>query len=500
MTQRIVADIAVVGSGFAGTLTAILLHQVGFRVVLLERGQHPRFALGESSTPTADLVLRDLAAKYDLPWLHTLSRYGTWKDQYPEVTCGPKRGFSYFAHEPGHAFFSFPDHRNELLVAASHDEAHADTHWLRSDVDAMFVDQAVTMGISYFDRTSLRIIEHAPKWKLNGERSGGDSLAIEADFVIDATGEAGFVPRNLNVEPVGDSMQTWSEAIFGHLQNVSKWDAILTQHRGSSPDHPFPCDAAAQHHLLHDRWMWQLRFDNDVTSVGIVSNNPLSNDSPDKQWQDTLNRYPSLAEQFRGRSIVAPGSSICRSGRLQRQWSQLTGKNWALLPHTAGFVDPLYSSGIAQAVCGVERLAMILQKHWQRETLPAQLTRYADTLRCELKLVDQLVAGSYQAMPHFELFVPWTMLYFAAVTTYEARRLDESLQPGAAMLCADDAELMGIIREAREALSLALSPQSESAGKEFFRTIARLIEPFNVAGLCDEAAHNMYRYTAVDKT
>ena len=501
MTQRIVADIVVVGSGFAGSLAAILLHRIGFQVVLIERGQHPRFALGESSTPTADLVLRDLASAYDLPWLHTLSRYGTWKQAYPDVTCGPKRGFSYFAHQANQSFTAFPDHRNELLVAASHDEAHSDTHWLRSEVDALFVRQAIEMGIGYFDRTTLRVEENQPKWKLIGERKGEDSLAIEADFIIDSTGEAGFLPQALDIPPVGDQMATWSEALFAHFRDVSTWDAILMRQDAALADHPFPCDAAALHHLLNDHWMWQLRFDNGVTSAGIVSSRPLREDSPDQLWHDLLTHYPSLAAQFEHAKIIAPGNSIIRSGRLQRQWAQTTGTNWALLPHTAGFVDPLYSSGIAQAVCGVEQLATILEQHWQRDTLSAQLRRYGETVRTELRLIDQLIAGSYAAMPRFELFVPWTMLYFAAVTTYETRRLDGRMKPGGAMLCADDMRLMRIIQEARYELDETLAqPPSDRIAKSFFGKIARLIEPFNVAGLCDEAVHNMYRYTAVDKT
>ncbi|MFN7131407.1 MAG: NAD(P)-binding protein, partial [Myxococcales bacterium] len=35
-------DLAVVGSGFAGTLTALIARQLGLRVVLIERRLHPR--------------------------------------------------------------------------------------------------------------------------------------------------------------------------------------------------------------------------------------------------------------------------------------------------------------------------------------------------------------------------------------------------------------------------------------------------------------------------
>ena len=62
-------EIAIIGSGFAGSLLARLLALSGRDVVLLERDDHPRFALGESSTPLGNLALAmaRLAAPDDQP-------------------------------------------------------------------------------------------------------------------------------------------------------------------------------------------------------------------------------------------------------------------------------------------------------------------------------------------------------------------------------------------------------------------------------------------------
>ena len=62
--QRIDADVAVVGSGFAGSLVSLALRRRGRRVVMIERRRHPRFAIGESSTPLANLLLEELADRY----------------------------------------------------------------------------------------------------------------------------------------------------------------------------------------------------------------------------------------------------------------------------------------------------------------------------------------------------------------------------------------------------------------------------------------------------
>jgi FADH2 O2-dependent halogenase len=95
---RIDCDVAVLGSGFGGTLVALVAHRLGLAAALLERGSHPRFAIGESSTPLADFKLAALAGRFGLDWLRPLAKYGTWKAAYPQVTCGLKRGFSFFRH------------------------------------------------------------------------------------------------------------------------------------------------------------------------------------------------------------------------------------------------------------------------------------------------------------------------------------------------------------------------------------------------------------------
>ena len=100
MEQRDV-DIVVVGSGFAGSLLANILTRIGRSVLVIDRQEHPRFAIGESSTPTANLVLGDLVRRYQLDAIEPLVHYGSWQSHCPEIGCGLKRGFSYFQHQAG---------------------------------------------------------------------------------------------------------------------------------------------------------------------------------------------------------------------------------------------------------------------------------------------------------------------------------------------------------------------------------------------------------------
>ena len=70
-------DIAIAGSGFAGSLMAMIAARLGYSVVLLERGRHPRVAIGESSTPLANLLLEELCRRYDLPAMAPLAKRGS---------------------------------------------------------------------------------------------------------------------------------------------------------------------------------------------------------------------------------------------------------------------------------------------------------------------------------------------------------------------------------------------------------------------------------------
>ena len=136
-------DLAIVGSGFGGSFLAMIARRLGYRVMLLERGRHPRFAIGESASPLAGVLIEQLADRYDLPRLRPLSAFGTWQRTYPDVVCGLKRGFTYFKHETGQRYRVEPDRSNQLLVAASPSDELSDTHWLRADVDHFLVREAV---------------------------------------------------------------------------------------------------------------------------------------------------------------------------------------------------------------------------------------------------------------------------------------------------------------------------------------------------------------------
>lgn len=500
------ADVAILGSGFAGSLCGMILARGGLHPVVIDRAAHPRFAIGESSTPIANFVLRDLARHYDLAALLPLTKYGTWQAHCPEIVCGLKRGFSYFHHRPQEEFRVRRDHGNELLVAASHSDEHSDTHWLRADVDARFAQELVRLGVPLLERTNLTLFQqlkspHGLRWELTGQQAH-QTVRVRCQFVIDGSGEGGVLPKALGIRVSQHGLATRSRAVFSHFRQLGSWSQWLDEREAAIVDHPFCCDNAAQHQLLDGAWMWVLRFNNGVTSAGFAIDAQRfpqpAHLSADQEWNRWLDRYPSVASIFRRATIVDPPAKILRSGILPRRAARAVGKNWALLPHTAGFIDPLHSTGIAHSLCGVERLTGGLIQHWNRETLPQVLLDYERAVFGELVVMDRLVSGCYRALPDFRLFVAYSMLYFAAATWYEHQRRQFGGTLNRWFLCADDEELCRIVEEFHDRV-VSLTNKRVPTDHDILqieKDVAAAIRPYNIVGLCDPQVHNMYRYTA----
>src|SRR5205823_204634 len=186
-------EVAVVGSGFVGSLLARVLAVLGYDVVLLERGKHPRFVIGESSTPLANLSLERLGLRYGLTDCYQLAAHGRWLAHCPELRRGLKRGFTFYRHHPDQAFANRGLDSERLLVAASPNDSLSDTHWLRADVDHRFVREAVVAGVDYRDNVDVTTADISPdSVRLTGSRNG-DAFDLRANFVIDASGPGGFL-------------------------------------------------------------------------------------------------------------------------------------------------------------------------------------------------------------------------------------------------------------------------------------------------------------------
>ncbi len=543
-------DVAIIGSGFAGSLLARILARQGHTVALIERGTHPRFAIGESSTPLASLSLERLARRYNLPDCYHLATHGRWLTHLPELRRGLKRGFSFYRHHPGEAFENRGLNSERLLVAASPNDFVADTHWLRADVDHHMVREAIAASVAYRDQVELASMELQPDGVHLAGMRGGVRFALDAGFVVDASGGNGFVARQLGIPSALEQVQTHSALLFSHFDGVR----LVRDMVPGLPNGPYPDDWAAVHHVIDEGWMYSLRFDDGVTSAGFALTpeglGALEDDAggaeagheserkpaaagclrAERLWHQLMRRYPTIGVLY---GSATPRMPLTLQPRMQHRLTGAAGGRWALLPSAYAFVDPLFSTGIAWSLRAVERLARCFETSvttagGARAPSTEQLARYDSLLSREGDQIDLLVAGAYEAMPRFDDFVAQSMQYFATVSFAEAheRLIPGDDDPWTGFLGVDDPSLAPLPREGLQRLRRlrARNERSSSAAHEgtasgtasgtapgdrdasggwevagpsvasppFATWVAESIAPRNIAALADPARHNLY--------
>jgi FADH2 O2-dependent halogenase len=495
-------DVVIIGSGFSGSLLSWILAKQGRKVLLVDSGHHPRFAIGESSTPTADFLIHHIASRWGLEKLAPLATWGSWTQAYPELVCGKKRGFSYYKHEKGRCYVDDHQHSRSFLVAASCDDRYSDTHWLRSSVDQFFVQCAVDDGAILLEGTSLQAARYDrfdSSWKLR-IKNGDGQKDIASRWLIDASGGGAATADFVNNPLDDDWMRTRTRATFAHYQGVEPFSD------GHSADDPFCGDDAAQHHLVENGWWWMLRFDNGITSVGLVEklDSVSVADSRDVEGdlRASLGQYPSVAKLLRSSRKVAPVVAVkgtsqqfacaIRSGRLSRCRAKASAPGLILLPNAYGFVDPLHSTGIAHALSGVTRAAEILLE--PRQAMEIELNEYDRDLRREMRWLDTLIAGCYFAMPNFQRFVAYSSFYFAAAIRFEAIMSEGPSDWPEGFLQASDRMMMGAAETTLREINDPSITDDQFTGR-----VRQRISCWNNVGLLEPQNRNRLDHTAAPK-
>ena len=489
--DHIDADVAVVGSGFSGSLMAMCLRRRGRRVVLIERGRHPRFTIGESSTPLANLLLEELCDRYELPRIRSFSKWGTWQRAHPDVGCGLKRGFTFFFHRLHEAFGPDQDHAQQLLVAASPHDDISDTHWYRPDFDEALVHEAEAEGVIYLDDTRIdRFLETASGVEMAAVRHSRD-LRIAAGFLVDASGPRGFLHRALGLEEGPLRWLPATQGLYTHFEKVQRWDSLTPVEAA-----PYPVDAAAVHHVFHGGWIWVLRFGNGITSAGAALRDQtaaaIQASDGKAAWSRLLSMLPSVGEQFRAARPTLPFVHVPRLAFRSRI---VCGERWAMLPSAAGVIDPLLSTGFPLTLLGVTRLLELLENASAGSERTAALQRYARISQDELDATERLVAALYANLTEPLTFKRLALLYFAAASYSEAaRRLGRAyLAPG--FLLSGHSRFGPELNACAEA---ALARPAGDARAALFDRVDRAIEPFDVAGLLDRSRRDWHPVRAED--
>jgi FADH2 O2-dependent halogenase len=160
------------------------------------------------------------------------------------------------------------------------------------------------------------------------------------------------------------------------------------------------------HHCFRGGWIWVIPFDTGVTSVGFQLDRdayPLDERvPPEAEIARLLERYPSVRAHLGAMKPIRP---VIRTDRVQFTSSSILGDGFILAPHAAGFIEPLFSTGILLTASFISRFVPAAQHAKQAgDFSPEQFRPIERAFLAEVEQIDKLVDGVIQSFRNYDLF------------------------------------------------------------------------------------------------
>ena len=400
-------DVAIIGSGISGSMLAAILAKNGVKVVVLDAGTHPRFAVGESMVPESAVLLELMAARFGIPELAYPGNISEINRHIGSSAAGVKLAFS----------FAWNGFRKEHDIAdvVSTPVLAPEAHLFRQDIDAYYVALAARLGAVIRQQARIQTIDVASE---GVTLTLADGHRLHTRFVVDAAGFRAPLADALQLREGARPMQANTRSLFTHMVNVDLYEDVIApvETHGS----PTALSQTTLHHMFDCGWLWIIPFNNQpfstnpLCSVGlqfdIDRHGPASRD-PEREFQQFLADHPSVAKHFKNAARVREWTVAPRLNYTSRE---TVGDRYCLLGHAVGFVDPLFSRGLVNTFESIARLAPTLLKslradRWQREDL-LPLERYSLEV---VRINDRLVANSYIAFRTFPLWNAWFRIWLS---------------------------------------------------------------------------------------
>lgn len=298
-------DVIVIGGGPAGSTAATLLARQGLSVTLLERERFPRFQIGESLLPYNNDLFERLGVTSDLLAGDYHPKYG-----------------AFFCTGDGAVSFRF---RFDLRLK---DPYRRSFQVRRSEFDHLLLRNAAKHGVEVLQETPVTSVDLAQPDRavVNG--------SLEARFVIDASGHGAVVGNRLGAR--ADVASLKKIAFFAHYTGVPR------------PEGKDAGNTAIV--VLRNAWFWLIPITAEVMSVGLVVDREhflRCGLDPQALLERTIAASPWVAERMRNAERVSP---VHARKDFSFRMDSLAGGNYALVGDAAGFLDPIFSTGVFMAM------------------------------------------------------------------------------------------------------------------------------------------------------
>lgn len=410
-------DVIIAGTGLYGTTLGSVLARNGVRVLLIERGTHPRFALGEALLPQSAIWPFVIARRFGATDVGHLSHADRIVDHITP-TCGLKHSIGFAWQRQGRA--AEAQHVHQLIPP--HLPFYSESHLYRHDVDMYMLQSARSQGCAYVDETDIVGVDLDP----DRVTVRTDGTKWTADIFIDASGKGSRLVDQEGYRRGAPEALTHSRSIFAHVEGLPPIDRWV-----EADSHGRHLHHGTFHHVFPGGWMWVIPFDNFARSTSRLASVGLMLDprvypedstlTPQQEFDTIVARFPTMAAQLEGVRVVRPHT---RTARLQYSATTSAGHRHLLAPATYGMIDAIYSNGLVHTFESVFRTAHVLLTEFGcmdgaapgRRDFSAESLRPLDEMhRAQWLDADRMASCAYAAMHHPSTWAAWTQVWLAQV-------------------------------------------------------------------------------------
>jgi len=315
-------DVIVIGGGPAGATAAATLRQAGRSVLVLEKAKFPRFHIGESLLPYNRSIFDEL---------------GVWS-KIQAAGFMVKRGAQFWMGDGS-------IHTRMNFSQGSFTEFPESIQVERATFDDILLRHAEELGAEV--REEALVIEHRvekDRVTVKFRAKDGEEHEVQAAFLMDASGLGNFTANRENLRDYYPEHKKIS--IFGHYSGVQmttgeeKGDILIIRRENS--------------------WFWMIPLADDKVSVGLVLDQAqfkaLKKD-PQKVFDDAVQNTRAVRERMINAQPITQGHVLTDFSYTNRK---LVSDRIVRVGDAAGFIDPVFSSGVMLAMSSGRQGAQVV--------------------------------------------------------------------------------------------------------------------------------------------